>query len=47
VAHDEPPEERVGRDDKSYSIRQRVIEDPDIPQKMMDETEATAHRRVD
>jgi hypothetical protein len=28
VAHDEPPEERIGRDGKSYSIRQRVVDDP-------------------
>jgi hypothetical protein len=27
---DETPVERVGRDGKSYSIRQRVIDDPDV-----------------
>jgi hypothetical protein len=29
---DGPPEhERIGRDGKSYSIRQRVTDDPDVP----------------
>jgi hypothetical protein len=41
-----PTEARLGRDGKSYSIRQRVVDDPDIPANLMDAAEATARRRV-
>jgi hypothetical protein len=46
VAHDEPRDERVGRDGKSYSIRQRVADDSDLPQGVIDEAAATVRRRV-
>jgi hypothetical protein len=38
---DETPVERVGRDGKSYSIRQRVIDDPDVSPELVDEAAAT------
>jgi hypothetical protein len=34
---DASPAEHVGRDGKSYSIRQRITEDPDIPPKLAEE----------
>jgi hypothetical protein len=38
--------ERVGQDGKSYSIRQRVTEDPDISPALAGEAASTGHRRV-
>lgn len=38
--------DRVGRDGKSYSIRQCVTEDPDIRPKLAEAAEATSRRRV-
>lgn len=48
VANDLPPDEdeRVGRDGKSYSIRQRVTDEPDIPPKLIEDAAATNRRRV-
>lgn len=37
---------REGKDGKSYSVRQRVTEDPDIPPKLIEEAAATGRRRV-
>lgn len=42
----ETPVERIGRDGKSYSIRQRVTEDPEIPTGLAAEAASTGHRRV-
>jgi transposase-like protein len=46
LSHDATPDEgeRVGRDGKAYSIRQRVTEDPDIPQKLAEQAVVYAHR---
>ena len=38
------PEERVGRDGKSYSLRQRVTDDPDIPPRLAHAAAATDRR---
>jgi hypothetical protein len=38
--------ERIGRDGKSYSVRQRVTEDPDISPALANEAAATGRRRV-
>jgi hypothetical protein len=47
LSHDATPDdERIGRDGKSYSIRQRVTGDPDIPQKLVEAAAATGRRRV-
>lgn len=47
VVHDAPPDdERTGRDGKSYSIRQRVTDDPDLPPKLIEDAAATNRRRV-
>jgi hypothetical protein len=40
------PDERTGRDGKSYSIRQRITDDPDISPELAAEAEATGRRRV-
>ena len=45
-APDGAGDERIGRDGKSYSIRQRVTEDPDISPKLVAEAEATGRRRI-
>ena len=39
-------DERVGRGGKSYSIRQRVTDDPDISPKLVADAEATGRRRI-
>lgn len=38
--------ERIGQDGKSYSVRQRVVDDPDISPKLVAEAAATGRRRV-
>lgn len=38
--------ERIGRDDKPYSIRQRVTDDSDLPPKLVEVAAATGRRRV-
>lgn len=45
-ATNDAPDERLGRDGKSYSIRQRVTEDPDISPELADEAASTGRRRV-
>jgi hypothetical protein len=40
------PPERTGQDGKSYSVRQRVTEDPDISPKLIEEAAAAGRRRV-
>lgn len=46
ATNDAPDEDRVGRDGKSYSARQRVTEDPDLPPKLVEVAAATGRRRV-
>lgn len=46
VEQDCSPEERLGRDGKSYSVRQRVTEEPNLPAGMINEAAATVRRRV-
>jgi hypothetical protein len=40
------PPDRIGQDGKSYSIRQRITDDPDISPKLAHEAAATGRRRV-
>lgn len=46
VSTDGQLQEREGRDGKSYSIRQRVTEEPNLPAGMINEAAATVRRRV-
>jgi hypothetical protein len=46
VTDSHPDDERLGRDGKSYSIRQRITDDPDIPQGLAEQAAATMRRRV-
>jgi hypothetical protein len=40
------PEERIRSDGRSFSLRQRIVDDPDIPPKMAEEAAATGRRRI-
>ena len=39
-----PDEEREGRDGKSYSVRRRITDDLDIPQKLAEQAVVYANR---
>lgn len=41
-----PAGERVGRDGKSYSVRQRITDDTGLPRSMIEAAEAVSRRRI-